>query len=74
MTFFSLKLFPLIASEPQKYKDKIGHKYFTFQHPKKLGAFKITVIFKVKCFLKIEAFGGHEVLELHFKYSKNSIS
>ena len=36
MTFFSLKLFPLIASGPQKYKHKIGHKYFTFQHPKKL--------------------------------------
>ena len=29
-TFFSLKLFPLIASGPQKYKHKIGHKYFTF--------------------------------------------
>ena len=24
---------------PQKYKHKIGHKYFIFQHPKKLGAF-----------------------------------
>ena len=35
----SLKLFPLIASGPQKYKHKIVHKYFTFQHPKKLGAF-----------------------------------
>ena len=64
---------PLVAGS-QKYKHKIGHKYFTFQRPKKLGAFKITVIFKVKCFLKIEAFGGHEVLELHFKCSKNSIS
>ena len=29
---------PLVAG-PQKYKHKIGHKYFTFQHPKKLGAF-----------------------------------
>jgi hypothetical protein len=35
----SLKLFPLIASGPQKYTHKIGHNYFTFQHPKKLGAF-----------------------------------
>ena len=32
-TFFSLKLFHLIASGPQKYKHKIGYKYFTFQHP-----------------------------------------
>jgi hypothetical protein len=38
-TFFSLKLFPLIASGPQKYKHEIGHKYFIFQHPKNLGAF-----------------------------------
>ena len=29
---------PLVAG-PQKYKHKIGHKYFNFQHPKKLGAF-----------------------------------
>ena len=33
------EIFPLIASGPQKYKHKIGHKYFSFQHPKKLGAF-----------------------------------
>ena len=33
------KLFPLIASGPQKYKYNIGHNYFTFQHPKKLDAF-----------------------------------
>ena len=37
--FFSSKLVPLIASGPQKCKHKIGHKYFTFQHPKKLEAF-----------------------------------
>ena len=37
--FFSLKLFPLIPSGPQMYKHKIGHKYFTFQHPKQFGAF-----------------------------------
>ena len=36
---FSLKLFPLIASGPQKCKHKIGHNYFIFQHPKKLRAF-----------------------------------
>ena len=35
---------------------------------------KIRVIFAVKCFLKIEIFWGHEVLKLHFKYSKKSIS
>ena len=28
--FFFLKLFPVIASGPQKYKHKIGHNYFTF--------------------------------------------
>ena len=39
MNFFSLKLFPLIASGPHKYQHKIGPSYFTFQHPKKLGAF-----------------------------------
>ena len=27
---FSLKLFPVIAAGPQKYKHKIGHNYFTF--------------------------------------------
>ena len=32
------------------------------------------VIFVVNFFLKIEIFGGHEVLELYFKCSKNSIS
>jgi hypothetical protein len=73
-TFFSLKLFPLIASGPQKYK----HNYFTFQRSKKLGAFfliiKIRVISVVKCFLKIEIFLGHEVLKLYFKCSTNSIS
>ena len=26
----SLKLFPVISLGPQKYKHKIGHKYFTF--------------------------------------------
>ena len=30
MTFFSLKLFPIISAGPQKYKHKIGHNYFTF--------------------------------------------
>ena len=53
---------PLVAG-PQKYEHKIGHKYFTFKHPNKLkGIFliiKIRIIFAVKCFLKIEIFGGH---------------
>ena len=72
MTFFSLKLFPLIASRPQKYKHKIGHKYFTFKHPKKLELFiEIRVIFAVNKILKIEIFSGHEVLKLYLKCSKN---
>ena len=29
-TFFSLKMFPVIPSGPQKYKHKIGCNYFTF--------------------------------------------
>ena len=33
------------------------------------------IIFQeIDFFLKIEIFGGHEVLKLHFKCSKNSIS
>ena len=76
--WFYFFLSPPLVAGPQKYKHKIGHKYFTFQHPKKLGAFfliiKIRVIVAVKCFLKIEIFWGHEVLKLHFKCSKNSIS
>jgi hypothetical protein len=69
---------PLVAG-PQKYKHKIGHKYVLyFSTSKKVrGIFliiKLRVIFAVKCFLKIEIFWGHEVLKLHFKSSKNSIS
>ena len=76
-TLILLFLPPSLVAGPQKYKHKIGHKYFTFQHPKKLGAFliiKIRVIFAVKCFFEIEIFGGHEVLKLYFECSKNSIS
>ena len=60
---------PLVAGH-QKYKHKIGHKYFSFSTSKKVrGIFliiKIRVIFAVKCFLKIEIFWGHEVFKLHF--------
>jgi len=77
-TLILFSLSPPLVAGPQKYKHKIGHKYFTFKHPKKvMGIFliiKIRVIFAVKCFLKIEIFWGHEVLKLHFKCSKNSIS
>ena len=73
MTFFSLKLFPLIAAGPQKYKHKIGHNYFIFNVQKVRGIFliiEVRVIFVVDKILKIEIFWGHEVLKLYFKCSK----
>ena len=46
----------VISAGPRKYKHKIGHNYFTFQHPKKSEAFfiiEIRVIFAVNKILKI---------------------
>ena len=55
---------PLVAG-PQQYKHKIGYKYFTFQHPKKLGTFfyDLKVIFaKVVWELDFDNFLNFEIV------------